>query len=52
MKYFVNPSFSMNRLSDCKMVVSCNDYLKQFECDVDEFKEILLRKRLKSWIWT
>lgn len=41
MKYYVNPSFSMNELSDGKLLVSCNDYLKQFECDVDELREIL-----------
>ena len=40
-KYSVNPSFSYYELSDSKMLVSCNDYLKQFECDLDELKEIL-----------
>jgi len=41
MKYFVNPSFSMEKISDGKILVSCNDYLKEFECEVSELEDIL-----------
>lgn len=41
MKYYVNPSFSFERIDEGKLIVVCNDYLREYECEVEILKDVL-----------
>ena len=41
MKYYVNPSFSVDRIDEEKLIVVCNDYLREYECEIEILQTIL-----------